>query len=173
MSRRAALFALLVVLVALVASSCARSVTLGYEEAIEVMVLDGVDRTRANCIVSALDGELDLAKVTGLDVELAEDELALLATTSSRCAPVLATSGGVVGGLPLTGATVGEDVGGSDGVIDVESEVFGMVQQGLDPTIADCVIVRLSVYPDPGEVLADDLRFSEIVVDCRELNGEG
>jgi hypothetical protein len=150
-----------------VASSCARSVTLGYEEAIEVMVLDGVDRARATCIVSSLEEELDLAKVTGLDIDLDEGELAALAAASSRCAPALAAVGGVVGGSPLIETSLAEELG--DGVaVDVQAEIYRMVEEGLDPTLADCLIVGLSVYPEPADVLADDLRFSGMVVDCRE-----
>jgi hypothetical protein len=170
MSRRAALFALPLILIALSASSCARTVTLGYEEAVEVMVLDGVVRARATCIVSALENDLDLAKVIGLDVELTDDELALLAFTSSRCAPALATSGGVVGGSPLTEPSLAMEL--AEGVaIDVQGEVYRMVEEGLDPTLADCLIVELALYPEPAEILADDVRFSGMIVDCREPAG--
>ena len=167
MSRRAALFALPVILVALVASSCARSVTLGSEEAIEVMVLDGVDRARATCIVSALEHDVDLAKITGLDVDLTEEELALLASTSARCAPALAATGGVVGGSPPAEPGLGE-TSGETGAIDVDAAVYRMVEEGLDPTLADCLIVALEVYPDSAEILADDVRLSGMIVDCRE-----
>lgn len=167
MSRRAALFALPVILMALVASSCARSVTLGYEEAIEVMVLDGVDRARATCIVSALEHDVELAKITGLDVDLTDEELAVLASTSARCAPALAATGGVVGGSLLGEPWLGE-IPGETGPVDADAAVYRMVEEGLDPTLADCLIVALEVYPDPAEILADDVRFSGMIVDCRE-----
>lgn len=162
MSPRAASIALPVILIALLASSCARSVTLGYEEAVEVLVLDGLDRARSTCIVSALDGELDLAKVTGLDVDLDDEELAVLAATSAACAPALAATPGVLGGPPLTEASLEAPT------VDVETAVYRMVEQGLDPTIADCLIVRFRDYPDPAVAFADDVRFSGVVVDCRD-----
>lgn len=166
-SPRAALFALPVLLVALLASSCSRSVTLGYEEAVEVMVLDGVDRARAACIVSVLDGELELAKVTGLDVDLSDDELSLLAATSSRCAPALAAPGGIVGGAPIDEASIAAAIAAAEAEVDIDTAVYRMVEEGLDPTIAECLIVRLAGSFDPAEVLADDVRLSSVVVDCR------
>lgn len=167
----AAVLAAPVIVVAMMASSCARSVTLGYEEAIEVMVLDGVDRTRATCIVSVLDGQLALAKVTGLEVGLEDDELELLAVTSAACAPALAAPGGVVGGPPLNEATIAAEQAALDAAVDVETEVYRMVDEGLDPTLAECLIVELSVFPEPSEIFDDELQFSGIVVDCREQAG--
>lgn len=164
---RAAFLAIMVVM-AVALSSCARSVTLGYEEAIEVMVLDGVGRTRATCVVASLDGQLDLAKVTGLDVDLDQDELDLLAETSARCAPALAAAGGVVGGPPLNEATIAAELAAAEAAVDVETEVYRMVEEGLDPTIADCLIVRLSVFPDPTEIFGDAVRLSGYIVDCRD-----
>ena len=168
MSRRAALFALPVILIALGVSSCARSVTLGHEEAIEVMVLDGVDRSRAECIVSSLEDELELAKVTGLDVELDDEELHLLAVTSSRCAPALAANGGVVGGQPLDDPAAAAELAAAEAAVDVESAVARMVDEGLDPTLAGCLLVRLGEVPDPSEILEDEVRLSGVVVDCRD-----
>ncbi len=165
MSRRAVSCVLLIV-VALAASSCARSVTLGSDEAVEVMVLDGIDRSWANCIVSALDGQIDLAKVTGLDVELEEEELRLLANTSDRCAPALAATGGVVGGPVPYGSEPGEELE-QEPVIDVEDSVYRMVDEGLETAVAECLIVRLGLVPDPGAVLTDVVRLSELIVGCR------
>lgn len=109
-----------------------------------------------------LDGELDLAKVTGLDVDLDDDELALLASTSSRSAPALATTGGVVAGPSSAGSALEAEPDGP--VFDIDAEVQRLVEEGLDPTIADRVVVRLRVTPDP----AGSVRFSETVVDCRD-----
>jgi len=167
--RRVVLSIFLMVL-AVVSSSCGRSVTLGHEEAIEVMVLDGVDRARAMCIVTALAGSLDLEKITGLEVDLEEEELALLAATSSRCAPALAVTGGVVGGSGLTDPSLVAD-GEGPGDFDVESAVYRMVEEGLDPGLADCLIVELRIFPSPEEIVADSLRLSELVVDCRDPVG--
>jgi len=166
-SSRGVLITVPIVMIALVATSCARSVTLGYEEAIEVMVLDGTDRARAACIVSALDGRIALDKVTGLNVDLSDDELDLLATMSSRCAPALAVTGGVVGGAPISESVVAAEMAAAEAEdVDVETEVYRMVAEGLDPTLAECLIVGLSIYPDPAEVFADELRLSGEIVDC-------
>ena len=165
-ARSAPPLAAVLVVISLLGPSCARSVTLGYEEAVEVLVLDGVDRARADCIVSALDGELDLAKVTGLDVDLDDDELALLASTSSRCAPALATTGGVVAGPSSAGSALEAEPDGP--VFDIDAEVQRLDEEGLDPTIVDCLVVRLRASPDPAGFFADAVRFSETVVDCRD-----
>lgn len=166
--RPAALAASLTLVVStLLAGACARAETLGYEEAIEVMVLDGVDRDRATCIVSALEGELPLAKVTGLDLGLDDAELSLLAATSARCAPALVTTIGALGGG--TTALSGPDVApaATTAPPDVEAAVYRMVDEGLDATLAPCLIVAVDAHPDPGAVLDDPRQLSELIVDCR------
>jgi len=167
MCRCSVMLALPLLVVALLTSSCSRSVTLGYEEAVEVMVLDGIDRSRASCIVSALDGQLELAKITGLDVDLSDDELRLLASTSGRCAPALAAAGGIVGGAPIDEASIAAANAAAAAEVDIDTAVYRMVEEGLDPTIAECLIVRLAGSLDPSAVLADEVQLSGIVVDCR------
>ncbi|MEQ8840260.1 MAG: hypothetical protein RIB98_04715 [Acidimicrobiales bacterium] len=171
MSRRAGSFLLFLMMLALsvaMMTSCARSVTLGLDEAVEVMVLDGVDRTRATCIVTALDGRLDLRKVTGLDPELDENDLLLLSATSADCAPAVAPSE-VDGELPEDPLSVA-DAPPIVTLDDVEDEIARRVADGLDPAVADCLVVRLAALPDPRIVLDDDVRFSELVVDCRRAS---
>lgn len=167
--RPAALAASLTLVVStLLAGACARAETLGYEAAIEVMVLDGVDRDRATCIVSALEGELPLAKVTGLDLGLDDAELSLLAATSARCAPALPTAGLVAEAGSGQAALPGPSGATADPTSQVRAEIDRMVRQGLEPSVADCVTVRLDGFADPAAVLQDPLRVSEIVVDCRD-----
>jgi len=165
-------FALLVVLVALVASACARTETFGPDEAIEVMVLDGVDRARATCILATLDGQLDLEKVTGLDVDLDETELALLSTASMVCAPVLTGGGGVIGG---SGFLDEEDIQAQRDAAKlenrIEDRVWALVEEGLDPLIGNCVIDAVTVLDDPRAALDDVFNLSSMIVDCREQLG--
>ncbi|MEM7142011.1 MAG: hypothetical protein AAF548_13375 [Actinomycetota bacterium] len=156
----------MIAMLAIVAASCGRGTTLGPEEAVEVMVLDGVDRGRAVCIVDALHDDMDLAKVSGLDVSLDDDELRLLATTSAQCAPALALNGTMtIGGVPLSEATVAAEIAAADATI--EEQVDQLVAQGLEFAVGQCVLARLSLLADAHEVLADLLQRSEIIVDCR------
>ena len=74
-----------VAVMALAVVGCAEDVDVSRDEAIEVLVLDGVPRDRAVCIVDGIDGLVDLAKVTGVDPEINEDELADLASVSGSC----------------------------------------------------------------------------------------
>jgi hypothetical protein len=156
------------VVMSLSSGGCARSETLGYEEAIEVMVLDGVDRDRATCIVSALEGELPLAKVTGLDLGLDDAELTLLAATSARCAPTLVTGVGSFGGGATTDAAPDVAPAATTAPLDVDAAVYRMVDEGLDATLAGCLILAVDAQPDPRAVLDDPRHLSELIVDCRD-----
>jgi hypothetical protein len=164
--------ALLAVLIALVASACARTETLGPDEAIEVMVLDGVNRARATCILATLDGQLDLEKVTGLDVDLDENELAMLSTASMVCAPALAGGGGIIGGsgfLDEEGIQAQHDAATLENRI--EDRVYALVEEGLDPAIGNCLIAAVAVLDDPQTALDDVFNLSSMIVDCREQLG--
>lgn len=165
----------LLALVALLASACSRATTLGPEEAVEVMVLEGVDRSRALCVVRILDGQLELAKIAGITVDLTEEELALLSTTSSVCAPAYGTGGGVLGGSSdLTEAMVAQQNAAARTREDLDSEVFALVDAGLDRSIALCLVSKLRVIDDPQEVLDDVAELARFIVDCREeLEADG
>ena len=77
-------------------------------------------------------------------------------------------TGGVVGGPPINEATIAAEKAAAEAAVDVDTEVYRMVDEGLDPTLAECLIVRLSAYVEPSEVFADDVRLSGVIVDCRD-----
>ncbi|MDG2026095.1 MAG: hypothetical protein P8J50_03235 [Acidimicrobiales bacterium] len=165
MSRFAASFALPVLLISLLASSCGRSTTLGPVEAVEVMVLDGIDRGRAVCIVDALDDDLDLAKVSGLEVDL-DDERQLLAATSAQCAPALALNGTIhFGESPMNEAAIAAEILGASATI--EDRIGALVDEGLDFSVGQCLDRQLALLPAPHEALDDIVQRSELIVTCR------
>lgn len=157
----------------LVLGGCGRSTRLGPEEAVEVMVLDGVARARADCMIAALDGELDFAKVTGLDVDLDPAEVDLLSSTASQCAPAVGFGGGVLDGASA-GQSEAEVVAAQAAAaeVDVEAEVYRMVDEGLDPALTSCLVNRLNADVDPTETIADVYALAAVTVDCREFLAE-
>lgn len=168
--RRVALIVSVLCLFGLMASACSRSDSLGADEAIEVLVLDGVDRARASCIVNNLEGQIDLRKITGFDLDLDDHELAALSALSSICAPALGSGGGLIagGGVvndPLSGETAAEEA-------DVEIAVYRMVDEGLEAGLANCLILELSALEDPVAVLDDDVALASAIVACRDLTGD-
>ncbi|MDW3219027.1 MAG: hypothetical protein R8F63_10490 [Acidimicrobiales bacterium] len=174
MSRFPASFALPVCLLVLglVASSCGRSTTLGPEEAVEVMVLDGVARARAVCIVENVGGDLDLAKVSGLEIDLTADELRLLAATSAQCAPAMALNGPVViGRPPLDEAAVAAEMAAGDDL--VQRSVARLVDEGLEFAVGQCLETMLDGRDDAAEALEDVVQRSALIVDCRVQLGIG
>lgn len=168
MSRFPAVFVVPLIVVALVVTSCARSVTLGHEEAVEVMVLDGVSRGQADCVVSALDGQLGLEKITGLDVNLSDDELTLLGDTSARCTPLMAVSAGVLTtGQPMDEFSIAQQDGLVGGDLSLDDVVLKMIADGLEADIGDCLLVELELAPDSEVVLADLAALSRMISGCR------
>lgn len=171
MSRRA--MAALAVGVVIV-GACARSETLGVEEAVEVMVLDGVGRDRATCIVYALDGELDLDKITGLETDLNDDELALLGGVASDCSPAYGGGGGVVGGEGLASAfdpiAALADPQNQDPGADVDALIDGLVLGGMDPHIGACLVDHILADQDPGAIVASDDHLASLILECRRAD---
>lgn len=168
MRRRAALAA---VVGGLLVVACARTDTLGAEEAVEVLVLDGMSRDRAACMVLALDGELALEKITGLDTDLTDDELDLLSVAGAGCAPVFGTGGGVIGGDdtaqgfdPIAALA---DPQHHDPSAGVDELVDGLVLGGMDPGIGACLVERILAAPDPAAIVASDEQLSSLILDCR------
>lgn len=159
-------FALPVLLIFLLASSCGRSTTLGPVEAVEVMVLDGIDRGRAVCIVDALDDDLDLAKVSGLEVDLDDDELQLLAATSAQRTPALALNGTIhFGESPMNEAAIAAGILAASATI--EDRIGALVDESLDFSVGECLDRQLALLPAPHEALDDIVQRSELIVTCR------
>lgn len=152
--------------VALVVGACGRADTLGPEEAVEVMVLDGIDRGRAICIVETVGADIDLAKVSGLEVGLTDDELRLLAGTSAQCAPALALNGPVVlGQQPLDEAAVAASLAETNEALD--AGVARLVDDGLEYVVGQCLAGRIDAMDDPHAAFADLTVRAEMIVECR------
>lgn len=156
---------------ALLASSCARGDTFEPEAAIEVMVLEGVDRVRATCVVRGLDGRLDLAKVAGLDVDLDDEELVMLTVATSECTPTLGDAGGVVGGDSLDPVSALAGQPNLDQSSAVEVMVGELVLGGLDPSVGDCLVEKILASEDPDAALRGDEMLVGFLLDCDAVSG--
>ena len=156
---------------ALIAGSCARGDTLGAEAAIEVMVLEGVDRGRATCVVRGLDGQLDLEKVAGIDVDLDDEELVMLAAATSACAPVLGDIGGVIGGDTLDPVSALAGQPDPDHRSAVEAMVDELVLGGLAANVGDCLVEEILASDDPAAALEGDEVLVGLLLDCDAASG--
>ncbi len=149
----------------LVTSACSRGDSLDPVAAVEVLVLDGVDREQAVCVIDTVDGRLDLAKVTGLDVDLTPEELSLLAAATGNCRTAMVEYGGVLGGdvAGLDPLRAGAEANGDLGV---ERFVEDLVAGGLDTEVGVCVLDALLRSAQPEVDIADDRTVVSLMVDC-------
>jgi hypothetical protein len=160
-ARRVASKTLVVAVAALVvATSCGRADRLGGEEAVEILVLDGIARRQAECVVSDLEDRLELEKITGLDTDLSDRELAVLSASSAACAPVSPEVGGVAVDDP------GEDLLLAAPIVDIDEIVVGLVRGGLEAEIAACVGEQIEASPDSSTAATDDRFLSDSILVC-------
>lgn len=150
-------------LTALVGSSCSRGSTLGPDEAVEILVLDGLGRAEATCLIDEIDDSLDLAEVTGVDGDLDSEELMVLFAASQACQPTAGASGGIVGSL--------DELNDLDELelvepIDVEGVVAELLLGGLDPDVAVCVATILLTDLDPVFAVSDETRRLDAILAC-------
>ena len=133
-------------------SACADDVEVGRDEAIEILVLDGIERDKAVCIVDRIEGEVALERLTGVDPEITDDELATVAAVTAGCR--------IVGDENPT--VVEDEPGGrvEGGLVDaaVDERVDDLITGGLAPEVALCVGNAIRGSSDPG-TLVDDANF--------------
>ncbi len=161
-----------VLLFALIVASCSRGTSLGPEEAVEILVLDGVDRAKAVCIIESLEGAVDLEKVTGVRTDIEDEEIAVLAQATAACSRESSTGdSGVVEGAGLADQL--DLLEPPDDVFDIDSRVDALVVGGLDPVVAECLRAALHAAPDPELVIEDDEFLVEVIRICRKADGDG
>jgi hypothetical protein len=146
--------------VGLLAAACGRGDSLGSEEAVEILVLDGIERRRAECIVTSLDGALDLEKVTGLDTDLDDSELVLLSEASASCVSAIPDTGGVTGEAPA------EDLLLTEPLVDIEAVVADLVVGGVDAEVAACVGELVTAAVDQFSAAGDEGFLANSLLTC-------
>ncbi len=156
-------------LLVLTIPSCSRGTVLGDAEAVEILVLDGIERPKAECIISSLDGAIDLERVTGVSSGLTDNEIALLARTSAACAAEVEGSDAVISGPGLP-----EEPNDLERLpADVDERIDGLVAGGLDPVLAECLRSAVMATPDPAIAVADFVFLSEAILICEQLDTDG
>lgn len=146
--------------------SCADRAEVGPSEAVELFVLDGLDRDEASCIVDGIEGTVDLALATGVAPGIGEDELATLASVAAGCRTVIPDDRTVQDdGEPADRAGLPEGVGIEQAVDD---HVNGLVTGGLDPRVAECTKSAVLAATDPVAALGDPNYVAEALRVCRE-----
>jgi len=162
MRRRPGLaFAGSVLAVALVAGGCSRGSELGPREAVEILVIDGVDRAQAACMIADLAGRISLEKVTGVDTDLTPEEIDILATSSAACKVPLTSGGGVDGAAKPAG-----ELEGVGPLPNRRALVTDLVRGGMDPVVAGCLADATLGAPDPVAALADDQYRANALLEC-------
>jgi len=157
-----------VVLLALLAGACSRGSELGPTEAVEILVIDGVDRVQAVCMVSDLAGKMPLEKVTGVNTDLSAEEIATLAASSAACKLPMAGGGGVVGGSDPVGQLEGGGL-----VPDRSQLVADLVRGGMDPVVAGCLADSTLASVDPVAALGDEQYRANALLECESNPGPG
>ena len=151
----------------LVGAACSRGSNLGPAEAVEILVLDGLGRAEAVCLVDEIRDDLDLGEVTGVEGDLDSEELMVLFEASRGCQPTASASGGIVGESLDELGDLG-DLGELDLVesIDVEGVVAELLRGGLDPDTALCVATILLTAVDPVIAVTDETRKVDAILAC-------
>lgn len=153
-----------IVITALLGAACSRGSGLGPAEAVEILVLDGLARAEAICLVDEIGDDLDLAEVTGVEGDLDSEELMVLFEASRSCQPTAGASGGIVSRSfdelsELDDLELVED-------IDVEGVVAELLRGGLDPELAVCVATVLLTAIDPLIAVSDETRKIDAILAC-------
>ena len=152
--------ATLVVVLALGFSACADDVKVRRDEAIEILVLDGIEREKAACIVDRIEGDVALERLTGIDPEITDEELATIAAVTAGCR--------IVG--DETPTVVEDEPGGrvEGGLVDVavDERVDDLITGGLAPEVALCVGAAILGSSDPGTLVDDDNFVAEAIRVC-------
>jgi len=157
-----------VVLVALMAGACSRGSELGPKEAVEILVIDGIDRGQAVCMVSDLVGKMPLEKVTGINTNLSSEEIATLAASSAACKLPIAGGGGVVGGTDPASQLEGGGL-----APDRSKLVADLVRGGMDPVVAGCLADSTLAAADPVAALGDEQYRANALLECESSPGPG
>lgn len=153
----------LILVVGLGVSACGDDVAVGREEAIELLVLDGVERDKAVCIVDRIRADVDLALVTGVDPAITENELAQLAAVTAGCRivgdelPTVVDDGGSFSPGLLEGGSVEEMV---------EARIDDLMTGGLAPEVARCAGAAILASSDPAQNLDDETFVAEAIRIC-------
>ncbi|GEM_PF-2545159 len=150
-------------LTGLAASACAGGVNVSDDEAVEILVLDGVVREEASCIVDSIDHTMDLAAVTGVSGTLSESDLSRLAAIAATCRVPVDFGGGSTGDEPEVALEVSEG-GGTDEAID--AAIDGLLAGGLDRQIAECVRAIVSAADNPVAMVANPEFLAEAIRLC-------
>jgi len=159
--RHAPRIAVGLVALALLSGACSRGNKLDPSEAVEILVIDGVDRAQAVCLISDLAGKIPLEKVTGVDTDLTAEQIDTLAASSAACKVPITGGGGVVGGVDP--ASQLEGAGPSP---DRNALVVDLVRGGMDPAVAGCLADATLGAPDPVAALADDQYRAKALLEC-------
>lgn len=152
----------------LVVTSCARGGGIGGEEAVELLVLDGLERRVAECVVTMVKNELELPEVTGVSGSLDSDELQILLEASAACRPAAGVSSeGTFGGPSLsTDLDALELLDSEMELLDATEVVADLMRGGYDPDLTICVANTLFQAPDAAIAVTDETRQLDAMLAC-------
>jgi len=149
----------------LLTGSCSRGSDLTVDDAIEILVFDGVRRDQAACIVTKIGDDVSLEKLTGVDAELADEHIEIISAASASCAvEPTGDLGGVIGGEQIADELerLTADI---EAIIQVR--IDELVVGGLDPVEAECLRLATLGEEDPLAAASDLEYLSDVLVLCQ------
>ena len=151
----------LALVVGLALAGCADDVEVGRDEAIEILVLDGIERDKAVCIVDRIEGDVAFERLTGVDPDITDEELETIAAVTAGCRIVGDETPTIVEDEPVGGRVEG-------GLIDVavEDRVDDLITGGLAPEVAMCVGAAIRGSSEPAAMVDDDNFVAEAIRVC-------
>ncbi len=149
----------------LVATGCSRGSDLTTNDAIEILVLDGVPRDRAVCMVAQIGDDVSLEKLTGVDPVLEDVHIEVISAASAACS---ITSGGDIGGV-IGGNQIADELERLNANIEalIQSRIDELVTGGLDPVAAECLKMAALGEDDPLAAASDLTYLSDVLLLCQ------
>ena len=143
------------------ASACSEVVEVSPQEAVELFVIDGLERTEAVCIVNSLGPDVDLARMTGVVDGITEEQLMTLAQLGAECRSALVIESEPAPDTTELDAMEGNDFESyEDFAEEFEADFIAerldqLVRGGLDASVAVCIEELLELEDAPIDQLND------------------
>ena len=144
------------------ASACSEVVEVSPQEAVELFVIDGLERTEAVCIVNSLGPDVDLARMTGVVDGITEEQLMTLAQLGAECRSALVIESEPAPDTTELDAMEGNDFESyEDFAEEFEADFIAerldqLVRGGLDASVAVCIEELLELEDAPIDQLNDN-----------------
>jgi hypothetical protein len=141
---------------------CSRGGDLTTDDAIEILVLDGVPRDQASCIVAQIGDAVSLEKLTGVDPTLEDEHIEVITAASAACS---IRPDGDIGGV-IGGDQIAYEIERLNADVEtiIQARIDELVTGGLDPIAAECLRMAALGEDDPLEAASNLDFLSDVLV---------